>query len=144
MRFPYSILPAKPDAAFPNRQSIKRPVLAVVLEKNGKSITGLAIVDSGADNCLFPASFAGALGIPVPNQNVYVFSGTAETPQIAYFETVSATIWSNHGDKPLQFDLYAGFCDTLEHVGIGLMGQDGLFSRYQVQFHYEQNYFDIF
>ncbi len=144
MRFPYSILPAKPDAAFPNRQSIKRPLLAVVLEKNGKSLTGLTIVDSGADNCLFPASFATALGIAIPNQNVYVFSGTAEAPQIAYFETVRATIWNgNPADAPAQFDLYAGFCDTLEHVGLGLMGQEGLFSRYQVHMHHAQDYFDI-
>jgi len=144
MRFPYSILPAKPDAAFPNRQSIKRPLLTVALEKDGKSIVGLAIVDSGADNCIFPASFATALGITIPNQNAYVFSGTADAPQIAYFETVRVTLWNgNQADAPIQFDLYAGFCDTLEHVGLGLMGQEGLFSRYQVLLHNEQNYFDI-
>ena len=119
-------------------------MLTVLLEKSGKSIAGLAIVDSGADNCLFPASFAAALGVTIPNQNAYVFSGTAEAPQIAYFETIRTTIWNGNPDeKALQFDLYAGFCDTLELVGLGLMGQDGFFSRYQIQFYYEQNYFDV-
>jgi hypothetical protein len=145
MRFPYSVLPAKPDAAFPNRQSIKRPLVAVLLEKNGKSIVGMAIVDSGADNCIFPASIGLALGIAIPNQNTYVFSGTADAPQIAYFDTIRATVWNgNTNDQPLQFDIYAGFCDSLEHVGLGLLGQEGFFSRYQVQLHNEQNYFDIF
>jgi hypothetical protein len=145
MKFPYYVVPAKPDAAFLTRKSIKRPILAVVLEKNGKSIAALAIVDSGADSCIFPASLASALGITIPNQNVYVFSGTAEEPQLAYFETVRATIWNrDNKDQPFQFDLYAGFCETLEHVGLGLLGQEGLFSSHQVQFHHAQNYFDIF
>ncbi len=29
------------------------------------------------------------------------------------------------------FDLYAGFCDTLEHVGLGLLGQVGFLSRFK-------------
>ncbi len=144
MRFPYSVLPATPDAAFPNRQSIKRPLVTALLEKNGREITGIAIVDSGADNCLFPASFAAALGITIPNQKTYVFSGTAEAPQVAYFDTIRVTVWNGDPkDQPFQFELYAGFCDTLEHVGLGLLGQHGFFSRFRVEFHHEQNYFDV-
>ncbi|MFZ0311974.1 MAG: hypothetical protein WAL85_04620 [Candidatus Korobacteraceae bacterium] len=144
MRFPYSVLPARPDAAFPNRQSIKRPVLTVLLERDGRSIAGLAIVDSGADNSIFPASIGTALGIAIPNPNTYVFSGTADAPQIAYFDTVSVTIWNgNATEQRLKFDLYTGFCDSLEHVGLGLLGQEGFFPRFQVLLHCEQNYFDI-
>lgn len=53
-----------------------------------------ALVDSGADYCLFPASIAYALGISIPNRYASPFSGTADSPQLAYFETVSATIWN--------------------------------------------------
>ncbi len=94
MKFPYVKLPAKPDAAFPNRQSFARPMCAVGLEKDGKHIVIYALVDSGADICLFPASLAGQLGITIPNQNTYIFSGTSAQPQIAYFETVKATLWN--------------------------------------------------
>src|SRR5208337_1173457 len=124
MKFPYAVFPARPDAAFPNRQAISRPLLTVTLERGGLSIATFAIVDSGADNCLFPASLAGQLGIATPNQNAYVFSGTSEQGQIAYFETVKATIWNGQPqEQPITFELYAGFCDTLEHVGMGLLGQ---------------------
>ena len=145
MRFRYSILPAEPDAAFPNRRSIKRPLLPVLLEKDGKAIVGPAMIDSGADYCVFPASIGTALGIAMPNPNAYVFSRRADAPQIAYFDTVNVTIWNgDSAEQPFRFELYAGFCDSLDHVGFGILGQEGLFSRFQVQLYYRQNYFDIF
>jgi hypothetical protein len=135
MHFKYADFPAKPDGAFPNRTAIKRPILQMNLEKGGQIIRTLAIVDSGADFCLFPASMASALGIAIPNQNATLFSGSANAPQIAYFETVSVTIWNgDNAEAPITFDLYAGFCDTLEHVGLGLLGQNGFFSRFVVAF----------
>ncbi len=144
MKFPYAVFPARPDAAFPNRQTISRPILTVTLERGGLSIATFAIVDSGADNCLFPASLAGQLGIAIPNQRAYVFSGTSEQGQIAYFETVEATIWNGQAEEqPITFDLYAGFCDTLEHVGIGLLGQEGFFSRFTVYFRQAENLFEL-
>ena len=78
---------------------------------------------------------ASALGIAIPNQNATPFSGTADAPQIAYFETVQATISNgNSAEAPITFELYAGFCETLEHVGLGLLGQNGFFSRFVVAF----------
>jgi hypothetical protein len=74
----------------------------------------------------FPASIAGALGIAIPNQNASPFSGTSDSPQIAYFDTVHVVISNgNPNEAPISFGLYAGFCETLEHVGIGLPGQEG-------------------
>ncbi len=144
MHFPYASFPARPDAAFPSRQSTSRPILAVLLEKDNRRIITYAIVDSGADHCIFPASIATQLGIPIPNPNTYVFSGTADNPQVAYFETVKATIWNGVStEQPLSFDLYAGFCDTLEHVGIGLLGQAGFFSRFAVSFDQRNASFDV-
>ena len=133
-----------PDAAFLDRISIQRPVLVVVLE-NGPNVVGtLAIVDSGADSCIFPASLAGPLGIAIPNRNRSVFSGTTDSPQIAYFENVRARIWdSTTKSFVFDFGLYAGFCDTLEHVGHGLLGQNGFFSRFVVKFDGAESLFDI-
>lgn len=144
MRFPYITFPARPDAAFPDRESVSRPMVTVLLQKNSRQIVCYGIVDSGADNCIFPASLAAQLDITIPNQNVYVFSGTSDQPQLAYFEIVQATIWNGNADEtPLTFDLYAGFCETLEHAGLGLLGQEGFFSRYQVTFNQSASHFDI-
>jgi hypothetical protein len=135
MDFSYVTLPTNPSDAFPQRTFLKRPTLKIKLEKNGRKIVVWALVDSGADCCIFPASMAKALNIQIPNQRSSQFSGTADAPQMAYFETVRATLWNDSPDTdPLTFDLDAGFCDTLEHVGLGLLGQDGFFSRYIVTF----------
>jgi len=133
-----------PDDAFPDRVSIQRPVLVVVLENSPNVVGTLAIVDSGADSCIFPASLDGPLGIAIPNRNRSVFSGTTDSPQIAYFENVRARIWdSTTKSFVFDFGLYAGFCDTLEHVGHGLLGQNGFFSRFVVKFDGAENLFDI-
>jgi len=87
---------------------------------------------------------AGPLGIAIPNRNRSVFSGTTDSPQIAYFENVRARIWdSTTKSFVFDFGLYAGFCDTLEHVGHGLLGQNGFFSRFVVKFDGAENLFDI-
>ena len=143
MRFPYVVFPARPDAAFPTRPSVARPILPIELSKGGRRVLGYAIVDSGADNCIFPASLAMQLGITVPNQRTHVFSGTSDEPQIAYFDSIQATIWNGSDDAPITFDLYAGFCSSLEHVGVGLLGQEGFFSIFAVSFYHAEFFFEV-
>lgn len=80
----------------------------------------------------------------MPNQNVSVFSGTSDAPQLAYYETVQVAVMNRDpGAEAIQFELYAGFCETLEHVGLGLLGQNGFFSRFQLAFNYGASYFEI-
>lgn len=69
--------------------------------------------------------------------------------QTAWFEEIQATILPMEApniepdQEPLVFPLYAGFCETMEHIGMGLLGQEGFFSRFAVNFHHAQNYFEI-
>jgi hypothetical protein len=76
MRFPFATFPVRPDAAFPTRIAIARPVTSILLEKNGRSI-------------------------------------------------------------------YTAFCSTLEHLGMGLLGQDGFFSRFDVAVRHRSSFFEI-
>jgi hypothetical protein len=119
-------------------------MLVLVLQNGVKTVATLAIVDSGADICRFPASLAGQLGITIPNQNASVFSGTSDAPQIAYYQNIRARVWdAGSSSFVLDFDLYAGFCDTLEHVGMGLLGQVGFFSRFIVSIDQANSSFDV-
>jgi len=118
--------------------------LVLVLRKEDKVVTTMAIVDSGADVCIFPASLAESLGISIPNQNVAAFSGTSQDQQLVYFETVQVTLWNaNDDEEPIVFDLYAGFCRTIEHTGLGILGQYGFFSRFTVIFDQANNVFSV-
>ena len=149
MKISYSDLRVKPDAAFPDRTSLDRPIVALLLNKGEKSVIAYATVDSGADNCVFPASIGLALGIDLPNPRGSLFSGSRDEPQVAYYEQIEVTILPMEsqeiptGQEPLSFPLYAGFCDTLEHVGMGLLGHAGFFSRFEVRFHAARRYFEI-
>src|SRR5258708_28487577 len=118
MQFPFVIFRSSPSGAFPGTETTKRPVLFLTLQRNNLSVNALALIDSGADECLFPASLAGQLGIAIPNQNSFVFSGTADAPQLAYFERVTVQGWNVAPDRRTRAiafitGLYAGFCETL-------------------------------
>jgi hypothetical protein len=140
MDFSYANFPTQPDRAFPARRRLRRPILGILLRNGEKSYTTMAIVDSGADFCVFPTKVAEQLGIDIPNDHDTIFTGTADTSQVAYFATVQATIWNANVDEaPIEFDLYAGFCDTLDHVGMGLLGQEGFFSRFEISFNFTGN-----
>jgi hypothetical protein len=149
VKIPYSDLRVRPDAAFPDRRSLDRPIVALLLTRGEKSVIAYATVDSGADNCVFPASIGLALGIDLPNPRSSLFSGSRDEPQVAYYEQIDVTILPIESEQistdqePLSFSLYAGFCDTLEHVGMGLLGHAGFFSRFEVRFHAAMRYFEI-
>src|SRR5258708_19230583 len=124
MQFPFVIFRSSPSGAFPGTETTKRPVLFLTLQRNNLSVNALALIDSGADECLFPASLAGQLGIAIPNQNSFVFSGTADAPQLAYFERVTVQVWNVPPDPGTRtiaftFGLYSGFCQTLNHFELG-------------------------
>ncbi len=123
--------------------------MALLITNGERQTVIFCVVDSGADLCIFPASLADRLGIELPKDRSSAFSGSGETTQMAYFVEVQATMLAmdgpniDPGQEPLTFSLYAGFCDTLEHVGMGLLGQEGFFSRFTVHFHNVQSYFEI-
>ncbi len=143
MKFPFVIFPAAPQDAFPGRDKVAYPLVGVVLKKSGKEVRSFALVDSGADDCLFPASLARGLGITIPNQRSYLFSGTAGNPQVAYFEPIGIEILNLQNRAVFSFELDAGFCETLEHTGCGLLGRNGFFSRFKISFTHADNYFEI-
>jgi len=80
----------------------------------------------------------------LPNQNSSVFCGTGNDAQLAFYEDIKVAVWSVVDRKiALTFDLYAGFCSTMEHVGLGLLGQDGFFSKFKVSIDHRNQCFDI-
>jgi hypothetical protein len=149
MKIPFSFLPAGPDSAFPLRSELKRPIVALLLANGERRVIVYAVVDSGADVCVFPASVARDLDIQIPNERASTFSGSSDAIQMAYFDEIQATILPMESAKiapnqePISFPLYSGFCETLEHVGMGLLGHEGFFSRFEVRFNHAESYFEI-
>jgi len=54
LTIPYHKLPFKPNEAFPEETSVWKPFVEVRINYKTAHIDCLALLDSGADNCLFP------------------------------------------------------------------------------------------
>jgi hypothetical protein len=137
--FPYIELQLPPSDPFPGGQTVRRPLLVVQLTaQNGKRLQCIAWPDSGADHCVFPLSYAIALGLDpliMKSQNT---TGVGNTGNVTHYGEISIEV--NHG---IVFDVTAGFTDGLEALGLGLLGQTGFFSRYSVIFEHSTSQFHI-
>jgi hypothetical protein len=124
-QFPY-VTSDPPDAV--NR--VYRPVLRLQIVKGDLRLPCFGIVDSGADFCAFPMSFAHALGLNPLNQtpSATFGAGGGGPAQTYYFDVVLE--FPTLGAFPLR----AGFMESLNTVGFGLLGHSGFMDRLIVSF----------
>lgn len=134
----YTAASVLPSQAFPNRNSTPRPVLAVILVNGNLIWPCYAIVDSGADDCVFPASFAARIGLNLASGRHYPFRGAGGGDQDAHFFDIQFVI-----PNVTRYRLAVGFTPALEGAGIGLLGQNGFFSRFRVGFNLRRGLFTL-
>ena len=65
MKFKYSKFLAKPSNAFPDLKEVWRPVVPIKIINQEREYGYLALVDSGADFCIFHGDIGELLGLPV-------------------------------------------------------------------------------
>ena len=70
-RFPYQQGPSAPSAAHPQRFSVLRPIIPIRLWQEQRFIDLWALVDSGADDCLFPLEVAQLLNVNLGGEHRY-------------------------------------------------------------------------
>lgn len=87
----------------------------------------LALVDSGADDCLFPLEVAEFLGLPLKRDAVHRYGGIGAGSITATFGTVALDV-----GKWTLWDFYVGFSDSPSVVPI--LGQNGFFSKFEITF----------
>jgi len=126
---PYSFVPAAPSPAFPEGRVAARPILPLLLTYGRSRVFSYAIVDSGADQCMFPLSLATALDLDPFRGPSAQIGGVGSSNVPAYF-------WDLVVELPgiTTFPLRAGFTEGLNQWGLGLLGQDGFFNRFRVNF----------
>lgn len=137
MRLKYQTFRAGFIEAFPNRQSVIRPVVDIRLLWNNKGTNYRVLIDSGADYCIFHADVALVLGISVKDGKKMIFYGTGGTPQIAYFHNVQIEV----GGWPM--DLYCGFSFDMQSLAYGILGQTGFFDQFKIEFDYHNKRLEL-
>lgn len=109
-----------------------------MLANGGLTWPCYAIVDSGADDLVFPASFAAKIGLNLQQGAFYQFGGAGSSNQPAWFFPITLSIGA-----VISYQVSVGFTPALEVAGVGLLGQNGFFDRFRVDFDLRNHVFYI-
>jgi len=133
MRFRYTEIRNHQDPARP----FQRPYLIVRLAHGTKHKDVTALVDSGADLCLFHSDIGKLIGIDVESGSKLAFEGVSGAVATAYLHRINLTV---RGMSSISLDV--GFTDSMA-VGTGLLGQQGFFEQFRVSFELTVQVFEI-
>jgi hypothetical protein len=107
-----------------------RPIIPVTLKFNRIEFNYLALIDSGADFNIFHADIAKILKIDISKlKNPVNFSGI-NGKGIGYFTSIDVGINNNFLNTPVVFS------NDISDNGYGILGQQGFFNNYKIEFDY--------
>src|SRR3989338_9380594 len=84
-------------------EDIIRPVITIELAHNGQSIRYEALVDSGADICIFPAELGEILELDISNGEAHEVAGITGQKEYYYIHPVTLIVGGH------RFNIEAGF-----------------------------------
>jgi len=139
MQFPYCKFPSLPNDAFPEREHVRRPVIPIELRYNEKIVKYLALIDSGADFCIFHAEIGEYLGINIRDGKRLEFFGVIGDKKEAFFHEVSITVGGNERKS------YCGFSYEFDvnKMPYGILGQKGFFDLFKVSMDYGKEQIEL-
>ena len=109
--------------------AILRPVIPVTIGYEGHSVTYEALVDSGADICIFDTELGEVLGIDVESGVRQEVSGVGGgSPEPTYLHEVSLSVGGH------VFSVVVAFKANFARFGHGVLGQRGFFEQFVVKF----------
>ena len=133
MKFRYTEIRNHQDPTRP----FHRPYVIVRLTHETKHKDVIALVDSGADLCLFHSDIGKLIGIAIESGSELAFQGVSGSKASAYLHRVSLTV---RGMNSVSLDV--GFTDSMA-VGTGVLGQQGFFEQVQINFRLNEQLFEI-
>jgi len=133
LKYTYRKFDATPSEAFPRRRSASRSVIPIQLINGANRVRHLALIDSGADFCVFHASLGEVIGLAIESGKLDHFGGISGQQQLeAYFHSIQIGIGG------YEFNCWAGFSREIEHLPYGVLGQVGFFSLFDIHFDYNR------
>jgi aspartyl protease len=139
VKYPYKAFPRSfPDPV--NKQDFCwRPAIRVILWHNHRRSAPLeAILDTGADHCIFNSEVGDSLGVPVTRGVKVPISGfLRDAVTTGFLHTLSVTIAAQTYDMPIVF--------VHGISAIGILGQIGFFDQFVATFDWTPNppFFDL-
>lgn len=137
MKFPYLKLPLKKHSDFFGK-SLLKPIIPIKIGFKDKTIGYAALIDSGADFCIFNAEIGEYLGIDVRSGKKESFGGIQEKGGAeAFLHEVSINIggWN--------YKTVVSFSYDIAKWGFGILGQKGFFDIFSVKFDYTKEEIEL-
>ena len=139
MDFSYARIPIVNLAKKQVIDYVYRPIIKIGIKKefNGNSeyIDYRALIDSGADDCLFPWELADLAGLTIKEANGKVFRGLGSGSIIGYKTDIRLYL----GGITVFTEVY--FSRNL--IGHGILGQRGFFDKFRIRFIYSKKRIEI-
>lgn len=132
MKFKYRKINLKDP--FSNKKYILRPIISVSLQHKNKSIHYEALIDAGADFCIFPIELADILGIKLNPKRTIYFSGVDEQPIKGIISKVILRIGEINITTEIVF---------AESGSTRVLGQRGFFDHFDVKLSYQRQTIEI-
>src|SRR5262245_15065445 len=132
LRFRYKLLPAKrPIVSLAGRLVRPRSLLVVTLIGPTGTITELAHLDPGSDDCVFPISLAHKIGVDLTNAPQGEAAGVGQAPVILQY--AQAMLRLSNGQERLEWQAWVAF--TPAPLNRPLLGFAGFLQFFTATFH---------
>ncbi|MBI3283080.1 retropepsin-like domain-containing protein [Candidatus Curtissbacteria bacterium] len=114
---------------------IIRPIVPIVLKARNKFAVNLALIDSGADRCIFDIEIAKALSIKL-RPNKISLKGIGRDKVVGNLGEIELNI------NGISYDLIAIFA-PMEEFDHGILGQKGFFDHFDIRLNYRNKIIEI-
>lgn len=119
-------------------KSLLKPIIPIKISKTNASLQYVALIDSGADFCIFDAEVGEYLGINVKSGMEVPFGGIQSLGGAkAYIHKVTLEVGGQ------QFHTDIGFSYDISKNGYGILGQKGFFNFWSVKFDLQKEDIEI-
>lgn len=129
MKFPYFKFPLPQRSDFFGT-SILKPIIPIEISVDQQSVRYAALIDSGADFCIFDGEIGETLGLDVRGGSRTTFGGiqAAGGSAEAFLHRVTLNVggW--------EYPATVGFSYDIAKHGYGILGQKGFFELFVVKF----------
>ena len=128
MKFKYRKFNLSPSSDFFGKQILK-PIIPIKILKANIVLQYVALIDSGADFCIFDAGLGEYLGLNIKSGTEVQFGGIQSLGGAkAYIHRVTLEIGGH------EFKTDIGFSYDISKNGYGILGQKGFFDLFAVKF----------
>jgi hypothetical protein len=117
-------------------EQVQRPIIPIFLKSEKAFIIYRALIDSGADNCIFGIGLAELLEIELSPENAVSFIGVNGEETKGYRSEVEIRVGSK------SYSLEVIFAE-INDFGHGILGQRGFFDQFDVKMSYRKKQIEI-